>query len=261
MFIVVDGSQVNGERTGFASDGAATRTYNLGTRPLTPDPERLCSEEPMMNGLQEVAAHTKEILNRSVHREKALRLRSRFKALHLALALPDWLVGGFSATVGVSVKPRCKPPGKERSGRREGYPSRPPTPPCVRFRTRRFKCSAADPGVESEGSGVPTPQASDCSRPHACAPYRRSRLVVMPVSSRHTRWATSQVGAAACHATRAAATSGRSCSDGRTVFFNGQAEGPHGAPDRRHTRGRGEGVLQLSQRAIRLRRNQRGQGV
>ena len=123
MFIVVDGSQVNGERTGFASDGAATRTYNLGTRPLTPDPERLCSEEPMMNGLQEVAAHTKEILNRSVHREKALRLRSRFKALHLALALPDWLVGGFSATVGVSVKPRCKPPGKERSGRREGYPS------------------------------------------------------------------------------------------------------------------------------------------
>ena len=71
----------------------------------------------MMNGLQEVAAHTKEILNRSVHREKALRLRSRFKALHLALALPDWLVGGFSATVGVSVKPRCKPPGKERSGR------------------------------------------------------------------------------------------------------------------------------------------------
>ena len=61
-----------------------------------------------------------------------------------------------------------------RSGRREGYPSRPPTPPCVRFRTRRFKCSAADPGVESEGSGVPTPQASDCSRPHACARPPRS---------------------------------------------------------------------------------------
>ena len=97
--------------------------------------------------------------------------------------------------------------------------------------------------------------------PRGARPYRRSRLVVMPVSSRNTRWATSQVGAAACHATRAAATSGRSCSDGRTVFFNGQAEGPHGAPDRRHTRGRGEGVLQLSQRAIRVRRNQRGQGV
>ena len=39
---------------------------------------------------------------------------------------------------------------------------------------------------------------------------------------------------------------------------NGQAEG---APDRRHTRGRGAGVLQLSPRAIRVRRNQRGQGV
>ena len=49
-------------------------------------------------------------------------------------------------------------------------------------------------------------------------PYRRSRLVVMPVSSRNTRWATSQVGAAACHATRAAATSGRSPSTGLTRF-------------------------------------------
>ena len=37
-----------------------------------------------------------------------------------------------------------------------------------------FKCAAADPGVESEGSGVPTPQASDCSRPHACARPPRS---------------------------------------------------------------------------------------
>ena len=74
--------------------------------------------------------------------------------------------------------------------------------------------------------------------PRGARPYRRSRWVVMPVSSRHPRWATSQVGAAACHATRAAATSGRSCSDGRTGFFNGQAEGPHGAPGRRHTRGR-----------------------
>ena len=66
------------------------------------------------------------------------------------------------------------PPRVARLGRREGYPSLPPTPPCVRFRTRRFKCSAADPGVESEGSGVPTPQASDCSRPHACARPPRS---------------------------------------------------------------------------------------
>ena len=133
---------------------------------------------------------------------------------------------------------------------------------------------AIDRAVEDPRCGQPRdPQRGEkravCQRPQGAwswtraprgaRPYRRSRLVVMPVSSRNTRWATSQVGAAACHATRAAATSGRSCSDGRTVFFHGQAEGPHGAPDRRHTRGRGEG--ELSQRAIRVRRNQRGQGV
>ena len=97
-----------------------------------------------------------------------------------------------------------------------------------------------DPQRGEKRAGLPAPAGR---APRGARPYRRSRLVVMPVLSRNTRWATSQVGAAACHATRAAATSGRSCSDGRTVFFNGQAEGPHGAPDRRHTRGRGEGVL------------------
>ena len=39
-------------------------------------------------------------------------------------------------------------PGIGKSGRRESRPSRPPTPPCVRFRTRRFKCSAAESGVD-----------------------------------------------------------------------------------------------------------------
>ena len=120
-----------------------------------------------------------------------------------------------------------------------------------------------DPHRGEKRAGLPAPAGGVVVDARAARgrPYRRSRLVVLPVSSRHTRGATSQVGAAACHATRAAATSGRSCSAGRTVFCNGQAEGPHGAPDRRHTRGRGEGVLQLSQRAIRVRRNQRGQGV
>ena len=46
----------------------------------------------------------------------------------------------------------------------------------------------------------------------------------MPVSSRKTRRVGSQVGAAACHTTRAAATSGRSCSEGRTVFFDGHVQ-------------------------------------
>ena len=58
----------------------------------------------MVNGPQVVAAHTKEILNRSVHREKALRLRSGFEAPHLALALPGRLVGDLRAIVGVLVR-------------------------------------------------------------------------------------------------------------------------------------------------------------
>ena len=55
----------------------------------------------------------------------------------------------------------------------------------------------------------------------------------------------SQVGAAACHTTRAAATSGRSCSEGRTVFFDGHVQSRHRAPDRRQTGRRAERVLQL----------------
>ena len=49
----------------------------------------------------------------------------------------------------------------------------------------------------------------------------------------------------ACHTTRAAATSGRSCSEGRTVFFDGHVQSRHRAPDRRQTGRRAERVLQL----------------
>ena len=70
-------------------------------------------------------------------------------------------------------------------------------------------------------------------------------MFVMPVSSRKTRRVGSQVGAAACHTTRAAATSGRSCSEGRTVFFDGHVQSRHRAPDRRQTGRRAERVLQL----------------
>ena len=61
-------------------------------------------------------------------------------------------VGLYSKLQPVRVDTSLGVPRFDRSGRREGYPSRPPTPPCVRFRTRRFKCAAADPGVESEDS-------------------------------------------------------------------------------------------------------------
>ena len=113
--------------------------------------------------------------------------------------------------------------------------------------------------IASWTNGYATARSEAICRGAGCGRTRTSGSVGGQGQQRP--WSTRPVGAAACHATRAAATSGRSCSDGRTVFFNGQAEGPHGAPDRRHTRGRGEGVLQLSQRAIRVRRNQHGQGV
>ena len=45
-----------------------------------------------MDGPQEMAADTKEILDGSVHREKPLRVRGRFEPAHLALALPSRLV-------------------------------------------------------------------------------------------------------------------------------------------------------------------------
>ena len=76
-------------------------------------------------------------------------------------------------------------------------------------------------------------------------PPQERPLFVMPVSSRKTRRVGSQVGAAACHTTRAAATSGRSCSEGRTVFFDGHVQSRHRAPDRRQTGRRAERVLQL----------------
>ena len=83
----------------------------------------------------------------------------------------------------------------------------------------------------------------------------------MPVSSRKTKRVGSQVGAAAWHTTRAAATSGRSCSEGRPVSFAGHVQGRHRAPDRRQTGRRAERGLQLGQGAIRLLRDQRGQSV
>ena len=85
------------------------------------------------------------------------------------------------------------------------------------------------------------------ARAARCPAVPPKQLVVMPVSSRN------RGGRRPTAPPRV-----RSCSDGRTVFFI--------RPRARTARqtvgsGRGEGVLQLSQRAIRLRRNQRGQGV
>ena len=74
------------------------------TRHLTPDTEGLCSQEPMMDGPQEMAADTKEILHGSVHREKSLRVGTGFEPAHLALPLPGRLVGDFRPVVRVLVR-------------------------------------------------------------------------------------------------------------------------------------------------------------
>lgn len=46
----------------------------------------------MVDGPQQVAADTKEILNESVRREKTLRVRGGFEPSHLSLALPRRLM-------------------------------------------------------------------------------------------------------------------------------------------------------------------------
>jgi hypothetical protein len=68
------------------------------------------------------------------------------------------------------------------SGRREGRPSRPPTPPCVRGRPRRFTWTAAGPAGARGGAGTPSRRVSDdgpprawARRPQATRPRARSR--------------------------------------------------------------------------------------
>ena len=57
-----------------------------------------------MDGPQEVAADTKEILDGAVHREKPLRVGRRFEPAHLTLPLPGRLVGNFRPVVRVLVR-------------------------------------------------------------------------------------------------------------------------------------------------------------
>ena len=56
-----------------------------------------------MDGPQEVAADTKEILDGAVHREKPLRVGRRFEPAHLTLPLPGRLVRDFRPIVRVPV--------------------------------------------------------------------------------------------------------------------------------------------------------------
>ena len=101
--------QVDVEPAGSAPDEAMTHASAADTRHLSPDTERPCSQEPTMDGLQEMAADPKEILDGSMHREKPLRLGSRFEPAHLTLPLPGWLVGDFRPIVRVLEPERPTP--------------------------------------------------------------------------------------------------------------------------------------------------------
>ena len=53
---------------------------------------------------EQMAADTKEVLDRSVNREEPLRVGSRFELAHLTLPLPGRLVGDFRPIVRVLVR-------------------------------------------------------------------------------------------------------------------------------------------------------------
>ena len=57
----------------------------------------------MMDGSEEMAADTKQILDGSMHRKEPLRVNSRLEPAHLTLSLPSRLMGDFDPIVRVLV--------------------------------------------------------------------------------------------------------------------------------------------------------------
>ena len=94
--------QVDVEQAGSAPDEAMTGSSTSDTGHLSPDTEGPRSQEPMLDGLQEVAADPEQILDGSVHREKPLRVGRRFEPAHLTL--PGRLVRDFGPVVRVPVR-------------------------------------------------------------------------------------------------------------------------------------------------------------
>ncbi len=84
----------------------------------------------MVDGPQQVAADTKEILNESVHREKTLRVRGGFEPAHLSLALPRGLMRNLRSIVFVL-------PGAVDNGRHRGAVRRGIAAELVRDQTER----------------------------------------------------------------------------------------------------------------------------
>src|SRR6266481_9978375 len=72
--------------------------------------------------------------------------------------------------------------------------------------------------------------------PRGARPRSRAILVEVPVSSMKTSRSGSSLGRLSAHAVRAAATSGRSCSAARTLFFEADAVAVEEPPDRTEPR-------------------------
>ena len=72
-----------------------------------------------------------------------------------------------------------------------------------------------------KGAGLPVVMGVwSCTRsPRRLRPNRRRRSVATPLSSRNTKRSGARSAVVVRHASRAATTSGRSCSDARTVFL------------------------------------------
>ena len=76
-----------------------TQPSDSGTRHRIPDVKRARSQQAVVNGSEQVAPHTKDILHRPVHRQEALRVSDRFEPSHLALALPRRLMRDLGSVV------------------------------------------------------------------------------------------------------------------------------------------------------------------
>src|SRR5215210_2587770 len=104
--------------------------------------------------------------------------------------------------------------------------------------------------VQCPNGALPTSRAPRRQRPRA-----RVMLVLAQVSSMKTRRAGSMLGCSSRQRSRAAATSGRSCSAARRLFFEGQLLAVAEAPDRaiaRRDAALGQLPPQLLERDVRL---------
>ena len=72
------------------------------------------------------------------------------------------------------INPRPTEHSSARSGRRRGYPRRPPTPPYVRFRIRRFIKDTGSAAGNPATRPTPNDQRRPSGTPRSCARPRRS---------------------------------------------------------------------------------------